>query len=65
MFFASFAVNSFAAQDAEVLRRRTPIFPIHPLPNKIRAREDAEITILSGKQIGEPSRVQFLQVQEI
>ena len=29
MFFASFAVNSFAAQDAEVLRRRTPHFP-HP-----------------------------------
>jgi hypothetical protein len=38
---------------------------IHPLSNKVRTREDAEIAVLSGKQIGKPSPVQFLQIQEI
>jgi len=73
IFFANFADFLGELCGQELLQRTMgkrssrsrSTLAIHPLPNKVRTRENTEIAVLSLKQIGKPSRIQFLQIQEI
>ena len=46
-------------------RRLLFFFVLHPLPNKIRAADDAKLSAFSPQQIIERDSVQFLQMRHI